>query len=267
MKNPFNTCRTGPSPHIHRLEFTTDRGIGSRSRLGLLVLQTDQTIEAELRYLLALEGVATYHARLQNDAIVTPDTLAQMAGELPAAARLLPVGFGFDAIAYGCTSGATLIGESRVRQLINDIHPGVPVTNPITAAKSALKALGIDKLALLTPYAPDVTAAMQANFEEAGICVSVIGSFYEDNDSVVGQIDESSILGAVLSIGASSDCNGVFISCTSLRAMGIIEQAENHLGKPVIASNHVLAWHMLRLAGIQDSLPGKGRLYAASLTR
>ena len=254
------------SPQILRLPYTTDGGMGGRARLGVLVLQTDQTIEAEFGQLLDLEGVAIYHARLANDAIVTPNTLTKMADELPTAASLLPPNFGFDAIAYGCTSGATLIGEHRVRQLINDVHPQVPVTNPITAAKCALKILGVKNVALLTPYAPDVTSAMQANLEAAGIAVSIVGSFYEDNDDVVGQIDESSILAATLSIGASKACDGVFISCTSLRATGIIERAENQLGKPVTASNHALAWHLLRLAGIQDTLAGKGRLFAASLT-
>ncbi len=266
MGKSTNASHVERPPLIHRLKFSTDGGMGQRARLGVLVLQTDQTIEAEFRQLLSLEGVSTYHARLPNNAIVTPDTLSQMADELPRAARLLPANFGFDAIAYGCTSGATLIGEGRVSQLINDIHPGVPVTNPITAAKCALEILGVKKLALLTPYAPDVTTAMQANLEAAGIGVSIVGSFYEDNDDVVGQIDESSILDAALSIGASNSCDGVFISCTSLRAMGIIEKAENQLGKPVTASNHALAWHLLRLAGIQDALPGKGRLFATPLT-
>lgn len=257
----------GTTPQIHRLEFATNGGLGARARLGLLVLQTDQTIEAELRQLLALEGVATYHTRLANDATVTSDTLARMEDELPTAASLLPVNFGFDAIAYGCTSGATLIGESRVSQLINDVHASVPVTNPITAAKIALKSMGVEKLALVTPYAPEVTIAMQANFDAAGIGVTVVGSFYENNDNIVGQIDESSILDAALSIGASPDCDGVFISCTSLRAMGIIEQAESHLGKPVTTSNHALAWHMLRLAGIQDAIPGRGQLFTTCMAR
>ena len=44
---------------------------------------------------------------------VTPQTLAQMQTDLPIAARLLPQAFAFDAIGYGCTSGATIIGEAH----------------------------------------------------------------------------------------------------------------------------------------------------------
>ncbi|MDB9812096.1 Asp/Glu racemase, partial [bacterium] len=35
--------------------------------------------------------------------------------------------------------------------------------------------------------------------------------------------------------------------------------------KPVTASNHALAWHLLRLAGIHDEVAGLGRLFHAQL--
>jgi maleate isomerase len=88
----------------------------------------------------------------------------------------------------------------------------------------------------------------------------LVGSFYESDDRVVGRIDKRSILDAALAVGRG-DCDGVFVSCTSLRTAGIIEQAEQTLGKPVTASNHALAWHMLRLAGISDTSDGYGRLF------
>jgi len=66
-------------------------------------------------------------------------------------------------------------------------------------------------------------------------------------------------------VGQSDAVDGVFISCTSLRAAGIIEQAETALGKPVTASNHALAWHLLRLAGIKDEVEGFGRLFETQL--
>jgi maleate isomerase len=121
--------------------------------------------------------------------------------------------------------------------------------------------LGVERLGLLTPYTPDVTEAMQQRFGEAGIAVTVVGSFYEENDILVGQIDPKSILKAAIALGKSELCDGIFISCTSLRAAGIIDEAEAELGKPVTASNHALAWHLLRLVGIDDKLAGLGRLF------
>ena len=252
-------------PEVRRLSYTSDKGAGARARIGVLVLESDQTMEAEFTQLLPQDGVAVYHSRLPNDATVTPETLAKMEQELPIAARLIPGYMGLDSIGYGCTSGSTIIGEDKVAAIMNGPHPQAPATNPLTAAKAAFATLGVKRPALLTPYTPDVTLAMQANFAEAGFDVRLVGSFYEDSDIVVAKIAPEAILEAVLDVGSSEDCDGVFISCTSLRAAGTIEPAEQKLGKPVTSSNHALAWHLLRLAGIDDRIEGQGRLFREGL--
>lgn len=246
---------------IKRIDYSTDHGVGARARLGLLVLESDQTFESEMRFLTNLPEVSLYHARLANDAIVTSETLAKMVHELPIAASLLPKYLGLSAIGYGCTSGATIIGEERVREILSTLHPDVPSTNPLTAARHALHALGISKLGLVTPYTPEVTIAMQETFARDHIEVSAIGSFYEENDVIVGRISEDSIIKAAVEIGRMADVEGVFISCTSLRTAHIIEVIENAIKKPVTSSNHAMAWHLLRLSGINDTLAGFGRLY------
>ena len=249
-------------PIITRFDFSTDPDASVRARLGLLVLVSDQTMEREIREITDALGVSVYHARLANETVVTSDSLAKMEAELPVAASLLPEYLGLRAIGYGCTSGATVIGEDRIEAILRGTHPDIPSTNPLTAAKAALKALGVERLGLLTPYTPEVTEAMQQRFGEAGIAITVVGSFYEENDIVVGQIDPKSILKAAIALGKSDLCDGIFISCTSLRAAGIIKEAEVELGKPVTASNHALAWHLLRLAGIDDKLADFGRLFS-----
>jgi maleate isomerase len=249
-------------PVITRFDFSTDPDASVRARLGLLVLESDQTMEREIREITDALGVSVYHARLANETVVTSDSLAKMEAELPVAASLLPEYLGLRAIGYGCTSGATIIGEDRIEAILRETHPDIPSTNPLTAAKAALKALGVERLGLLTPYTPEVTEAMQQRFGEAGIAITVVGSFYEENDIVVGQIDPKSILKAAIALGKSDLCDGIFISCTSLRAAGIIKEAEVKLGKPVTASNHALAWHLLRLAGIDDKLADFGRLFS-----
>ena len=89
----------------------------------------------------------------------------------------------------------------------------------------------------------------------------VVGSFYEDNDLEVGKINEASILDAAIVVGQDPRCDSVFISCTSLRSARVIALAEEKLGKPVTASNHALAWHLLRLAGVADQQAGAGLLF------
>ena len=250
---------------IKRLSFTTDEGIGKRARIGLIILQTDQTIEHEFSSLLRRDEVALYHARIPNAMDVTPETLRQMEQDLPKAAALLPDQFGFDAIGYCCTSGATMIGEARVDQIIRQIHPKVKTSSPLSACKAASAALGLTRIALVTPYAPSVTSEMQQNLQAAGFQTNAVASFNQSDDFTVARITSQSILDAIKTAGARDDCDGVFVSCTSLRALPVIAEAEAHLGKPVLSSNQALAWHLMRLAGVDDCPENAGQLFRKHL--
>ena len=187
-------------PELTPLSFATDAGYGARARLGLIVLETDQTIEAEARALTdGLEGVTIYHSRIPMEPVVNPETLTAMAARLPAAAALLPNAFQFDAIGYGCTSAATLIGSEGVRECIESAHPGVPNTEPITAAIAAFHALAAERIAIITPYTADVTASVAERFATAGLQVTALGSFLESSDLVVARISPESIAAGVRS--------------------------------------------------------------------
>ena len=242
------------------LDFETDAGFGERARIGLIVLETDHTLEAEVRSL-DVDGVAWYHSRIPMEPEVTPTTLTDMEARLPVAAGLLPSEFDFDAIGFGCTSAATLIGDDGVTEAVQAAHPGMAVTNPISAALDAFEALGCRRIAVVTPYTADVTAPIASHFEAAGVEVSAVGSFLESSDHVVAKITESSVAAGVRRVVQQSDCDGVFISCTSLRAFGIVESLEAELGVPVVSSNLAFSWRLLRMAGVTDTIPNRGRLF------
>jgi len=58
----------------------------------------------------------------------------------------------------------------------------------------------------------------------------------------------------------SADAQALFISCTDLRALETIEHLEAVLGKPVLTSNQVTVWAVLRALRRPISVPGFGRL-------
>ena len=137
---------------LENLPFETDRGIGAEAALGLLVLETDQTIEDEFRFLLPESGVSLYGARLHNDALITPETLARMEELIAPTTRLLAPAVELGAIGFACTSGALVIGEAAVAARVREARPGTKVTDPVSAARAALETLGARRIALLTPY-------------------------------------------------------------------------------------------------------------------
>lgn len=241
------------------IAFRTDGGIGRRGNLGLLVLRTDQTIEDEFRFMLPCD-VGLYGARLHNEVEITPPNLLKMAQEIPPTTDLLP-DVTFDVVGFACTSGALVIGEETIAARIRESLPDVQVTDPVTAARAALRALGARRIALLTPYLPQINHSLRAALAARGMDIPVMGSFNEPDDNRVARISPASIEEAVLALGASSACDAVFVSCTSLRVARIVARIEKKLGKPVTSSNHALAWHMLRLSGIGEPLQGIGRLF------
>lgn len=235
--------------------------IGSAATLGLVVLQADETIEQDFRRLFPQPDIALYVSRIPSGAEITPDTIAEMEVELPRAASLFPRPAAFDVTAYACTSGTTLIGAERVAALVGANVRTRAVTNPLTAAFAAFEALGAGAIGIVSPYVASVADAMGAAFEAQGFTVPATLSFGEQVEARVARIDPASIREAALRVGAEPGVEAVFLSCTNLRTLDVIDGLEQSLGRPVVSSNQALAWHMARLADAAASPGAPGRLF------
>lgn len=243
------------------MPYQTDAGTGPRARIGMIVLATDHTVEEEWRAMMQLDGVAYYVARLWNDAQVTPETMRALGEGIEGTTRLiLPNDRRLDAVAFACTSGAMILGEETVAAKVHAARPGVPVTSPMAAGLAALDALGMRRVAMLTPYVDSINQMMRSHIEARGVAVPVMGSFNTPDDLIASSISTATLLAAATELGRHPAVDGTFICCTSFRAAAIIERLEEATGKPAVASNQALAWHALRLAGYADPVPGWGRL-------
>ena len=247
--------------NLTHMPFVLDGGVAARARIGLIVLATDHTLEHEFRQIFRIPGVALYATRIRNAAEINPTTLAAMEAGLAACADVILPGTPFDVVAYGCTSGAVVIGEENVFKRIHETRPEAKCTTPITGALEGLRALKARRIALLTPYIDSVNQKLKAYIEARGIEVPVIGSFNHEDDNEVARISTQSIYDAALELGRHPSVDGVFVSCTSLRVAEIADPLERELGKPVTSSNHAMAWHCLRLAGVTEPIEGWGRLF------
>ncbi len=233
--------------------------------LGLIVLQVDETIEQDFRRLLDPAQVKLHVSRLPSGAELTPDTIATMEQALAPAAALLPPAAQFDAIAYACTSGTTLIGAARVHALIAQAARTRAVTDPLTAALAATRVLGLRRIGIVSPYVASVAGPIRRAFEAAGREVPHTLSFGEEVEARVARIDPASIADAARALMQQAELDGIFLSCTNLRTLDIIPALEGELGVPVLSSNQVLCWHMAQLAGIAPLRDAPGRIFAASL--
>ena len=214
-------------------------------RIGLVQLASDFTLENEWRQLLG-ERVELYSTRTPCSPTVTPEGLRNMAQ------------------AFGCTSGSMLIGEQEVSRLINRAHPGVPVTNPWSAVKAALRGLGARRIAVLTPYIGEVNYPIYQGLRQAGLEIAAFGTFGVLEDAEIPRIPAEAIRQAAEQLLLGTRADALFLSCTNLRTLELLDDLERQLGLPVISSNQALFWHALQLAGCVHRPQGFGALLTDS---
>ncbi|MEM6566081.1 MAG: Asp/Glu racemase [Pseudomonadota bacterium] len=230
-------------------------------RLGLIALQSDESIERDMRRLVPMD-VDLMVSRVRSGENVSSDSLSAMEADLATAAGLFPRGVVFDALAYGCTSGTAQIGADRVASQIRRGTEARHVTQPLSALIAGCRHLGIRRLALLSPYVAPVSSRLQQVIASSGIETPVFGSFNVCQEATVVRITPESVCEAAASLMEGAEVDGLFLSCTNLRVLDVIEPLEAQLGKPVLTSNQVLAWQMLELAGVAASLSAPGQLFS-----
>ena len=228
-------------------------------RLGLIVLQVDETIEQDFRKLFAPGSAQLHVTRVPSGEVLTPETIARMGTQLTASAALLPPAVEFDVVGYACTSATASIGADRVRELVQDGAATNAVTNPMSAALAATETLRIRRIGIVSPYIASVGKSLADAFQAHGLAVDETLSFAEEIEARVARIDPASTAEAARVLTQRNDLDGLFLSCTNLRTLDIIDDLEAELDLPVLSSNQVLAWHMARLSGATCA-NGPGRL-------
>lgn len=230
------------------------------TQLGLVVLQSDETIEMDMRRLLPRD-VELMVSRVPSGTTLDTGMIAAMEGKLTAAAALFPEAVQLAAAGYGCTSASAQIGSARVAELLRAGVSTAHVTEPVSALIAASRALDVQRLGLISPYVANVSDRMRVVLNAAGIAVPLFDSFEEPVEANVVRISEDALRDAAIGMGRQEGCDAVFLSCTNLRTLGVIEEIEDAIGKPVLASNQVLAWHLLRLADVAARIDAPGRLF------
>ena len=217
--------------------------------LGLIVLQTDERIERDFRRLIPAES-GLFVSRVPSGLDVSSETLAAMEAHIPTAASLLPRAVAFDAIGYGCTSGTAQIGAQKIAELVGQSAQTGAVTEPLSALVAACAALGINRLAFLSPYVETVSTHLRDALRAQSVLTPVFGTFAEAEEAKVVRISPQAIHQAALDLAAQGDVDAIFLSCTNLNTLDVIAPLEAVTGLPVLSSNQVLAWHMGHFAGI-----------------
>ncbi len=151
-------------------------------------------------------------------------------------------------VTYACTSGSFVGGAGGERSLhASMMSAGAPAATTASGGLvTALRALGLNRIAVVTPYIDSVTERLLTFLGEYGIeVVSSIGLGLLDH---IWKVGYSEVVQAVTAVDAP-DADGVFISCTNVPTYDIIGPLERWLGKPVLTANQVTMWSALHAIG------------------
>ncbi len=246
-------------PPTLKTEF--DLGCHHRAKIGYVLLATEQTIQDDVMKLRP-EGVGIHFTRASIPDSITSESLAAQIDLLAdCASTLLPDG-SLDVICYACTSGSLVMGEERVHEELNKGAPNAKATSLIRSVIRALQEVGAKKLVVATPYLDEINAKEVDYLQNAGFEVLSISGLNLEKDSDMVRVTPEFIANFALSIDRP-DADAIFVSCGALRTLKVVEQIEQTVDKPVIASNQAMIWDTLRLAGIDDKIPGYGQLLSS----
>ena len=228
-------------------------------RIGLIALSTDFTIEQDYRNICHQLPVDIFVNRIPFENPLNHENYLKMASHISdVSAQILP-SEDVDIIAYGCTSGTVAMGESVIANQIKKSKPNTYVTTPITAALKAFTKLNIKKISILTPYPKPVNETVFNYFLKNNIEVLNFSSFNLNYDSEIAMVKPSHIVETIREMNHKGS-DAIFVSCTALRIVEVLQKAEDEIKKTIISSNQSIIWDSIRSININDKIANFGKL-------
>ena len=232
----------------------------SNPRIGLITLGSDFRIEKDFNNIIYGRDIDLYVNRIHCYNPLTNETLAKMADDITEVTKDILPDQKLDCVAYGCTSGTVAAGYDSIKEKINLAKPEAKVTTPITSAVKALNLLDINKISIFTPYTKKINDSVISYFNKENITINSLTYFDIDSDLDIGKVDENYLFDVLSKIDLK-DSEALFVSCTALPVLSIIDKLEKKINKTVLSSNQTLIWDSLNQINYKKKIEGFGKLF------
>lgn len=228
-------------------------------RLGILIPSSNTTMEYEFNAM--VPKPSTVHTGRMHLVYNTIESLAAMEEEAPREASKLATAE-VDVIGFGCTTGSLVKGFGYDKHLEGLIQKASGKATVVTAGAvvKALKALGIEKVAIATPYTDDLNTLEERFLRDNCLTIIDLQGLRIRKNTDIGKLGPEVSYELAKKLD-HKDADGVFISCTNFRTIEYIEKLEQELGKPVFSSNTATLWAMLKLCPNSIQIKGFGSLF------
>lgn len=243
----------------------------THTRIGLVVPSSNTTVETELPALLNRHPSAdfSFHASRMRMARVSPAELARMNAQRERC--ILELGDARpDVILYACLVAimASGLGEHRrVESLVAEqLATGgseAKIRSSAGALVEAVRALGVTRIALVTPYMRPLAEQVVAYLEAEGLEVVDWRALEVEDNHAVGEIEGERVLAAARDLDLTRAEALIISACVQMPSLDLVEPAEQEFGIPVLSAATAGAYSILRSAGLPVDIPGAGSLLRA----
>ena len=229
-------------------------------KIGLIALASDYMIEKDFIRIIKDKKVDFFVNRIECFNPLTKENLIKMSEKVTEVTKDILPNEKIDCVAYGCTSGTIAAGYEDIEKKIKNAKPEAIVTTPSTASIKALKKLNIKKIAIFTPYSKKLNDEVLDFFKNENFEIKANSYFNIESDIDIGKVDPN-YLYEVLSKMDLKGAEALFVSCTALPALSIIDKLEKKLNITVLSSNQTLIWDTLNLIKNKETTKGFGKIF------
>lgn len=232
---------------------------GWRGRIGLLVPSINTTMETEF-WRIAPQGVSVHSARIAGGRHGTPEELRSMERASKKAAEDVAM-VEPDVVVYGCTSGSFFEGPEWNKKICEQLTAITKAPTVTTAGGMAacLMTSGHKRVDVVTPYVALTNERLKQFLKAHGIDVLNLGTF-----DMLDMFDHAKILPEEIyrkvKETVSPDTDAVFVACTQLRALEVVDMLERDLGLPVYSAVQASAWQAYQAMGVDPKIMDCGSL-------
>ncbi|MTI65331.1 MAG: hypothetical protein FH753_01880 [Firmicutes bacterium] len=236
-----------------------------RAVLGFVLCQTDETMEYNTRIIgNKFENVDFRFTRISMDSKLNKKTYKRMEKNIAKGSNMFNSNT-IDVLSFVCTSCCFYLGIENVNKKLlqgrnNKDNKLRSITNTAEALLKAIKKMGLENIALLTPYINELNEIELDWFKKEGINVLNYGIMELNYDRDISKVKKEYIIKALEKLD-DDNIEGFVISCTSLRTLQWIDELEKEFNKTIITSNQAHLWYALRLSGIKERKKGLGKLF------
>jgi len=239
--------------------------LGWRKKFAVLVPSTNTSVQPEFDAMRP-PGVTNHISRIRIPNIpLRDDADFQRLIELIAAAQDEAVDSVMtcepDRLVLGISAETFWDGLKASRDLKRQLEERtrLPVSMGSEACDAAFAALGVKRIAVVTPYQPVGDRNVVRFFEESGYEVKRIRGLRCESPVKIAHVSEAELRDALLELDGD-DIDALVQVGTNLAMARLAGSASLWMRRPVIAINTAIYWHALRSSGIDDRIAGWGPL-------